>query len=373
MSFAPNPKPRIMDIDPYVPGESKAATSRIIKLAANENPLGPSPRAMEAFKTLAETLHRYPDGGSSNLRKAIGEVHNIEADRVVCGTGSDELITLLCKAFAGPGDEVLFSEFGFLMYPIAALAAGANPVKAPEPKRQTDLESMLDHVTNKTTIVFLANPNNPTGFLLSAGAVREFRRRLREDIILVLDSAYAEYVDEADYSDGIDIVNDYPNTIMLRTFSKIYGLSSLRVGWSYSSKAVADVLNRVRGVFNINTPGQVCAHAAIYDYPFVEKSRDLNTTMLAWSDKALKDLGFDVYPSGGNFLLFSTLPLAKSDESAVVMASELLSYLKDSGILLRTMKSYNLPDCVRMTIGQREDMEIVREEINKFLKSWKAA
>lgn len=372
MTFVPVPRPRIMDIAPYVPGESKAEAVRVIKLAANENPLGPSPKAMEAYSGLVQNLHRYPDGASVALRAGIAGRHGIDSARIVCGTGSDEIITLLCKAFAGPGDEVLYSEFGFLMYPIAALAAGAQPVKAPEPRRQTDLQSLLDHVTEKTKIVFLANPNNPTGYMLTAGDVRHFRRALPEHIILVLDSAYAEYVTDVDYSDGIDMVNDFPNVVMLRTFSKIYGLSSLRVGWSYSSLAIADILNRVRGVFNICTPAQVCAGAAIDDIDFVGQSISLNKEMLEWSSKTLENIGFEVYPSAANFLLFSTAPLARSVDSSYVMADELISFLKQAGILLRPTKSYNLPDCVRMTIGQRDDMEMVVLEMNRFLKSWRA-
>ncbi len=359
MAFIPKPLARIMEIEPYVPGESKASAGRVIKLAANENPLGPSPKAVEAYRGLAENLHRYPDGGAVNLRAALAQHHNIDAARIVCGTGSDEIITLLCKAFAGAGDEVLYSEFGFLMYPIAALAAGATPVKAPEAKRTTDLQALLDSVTDRTRLVFLANPNNPTGALVEREDLLTFRKLLREDIILVVDSAYAEYVTDSKYSDGKDLVEQFDNVVMLRTFSKVYGLSALRVGWSYSSLAIADILNRIRGVFNINTPGQVCAVAALQDREFIARSIENNTVMRQWMATELGAIGFHVYPSGGNFLLFSLGTPDKADAA--------LTFLKEKGILLRAMKAYSLPDCLRLTIGLEDDMQAVTDTLKEFL------
>lgn len=359
MSFVVKPQARILDIQPYVPGESKASAQKIIKLAANENPLGASPLAIEAYQALAQNLHRYPDGGAVALRQALAKFHNIDAGRIVCGTGSDEIITILCKAFAGPGDEVVYSEFGFLMYPIAALAAGANPVKAPEPKRSTDLQALIDAVTPKTKIVFLANPNNPTGALVERADLVTFRKLLREDILLVIDSAYAEYVTDSRYSDGKDLVEMFDNVVMLRTFSKAYGLSALRVGWSYSSAAIADILNRIRGVFNINTPGQVCAVAALNDQDFIRKSIDNNTTLRSAVTLELQRLDLHVYPSGGNFLLFS---LSSADKAASA-----LQYLKERGILLRGMNAYALPDCLRLTIGLESDMQAVTATLKEFL------
>lgn len=359
MVFRPIPQPRILDIEPYVPGESKASTDKVIRLAANENPFGTSALVQEAFVNLAQSLHRYPDGGSVNLRRALADFHHIDPSRIVCGTGSDEIITILCKAFSGQGDEVLYSEFGFLMYPLAALAAGATPVKAAEPNRATDLQSMLDAVTEKTKIVFLANPNNPTGYMLGRDEVISFREKLREDILLVIDSAYAEYVTDKNYTDGKDIVAQFENVIMLRTFSKAYGLSSLRVGWSYSSAYIADILNRVRGVFNINAPGQVCAAVALSDQGFIAKSVENNTKQRARVSEELKALGLHVYPSGGNFILFS---FGSSEK-----ASAALGFLKERGILLRGMVAYNLPDCIRMTIGTPEDMDAVLKAMKEFL------
>ena len=359
MSFVLKPQPRILEIDPYVPGESKATAAKIIKLAANENPLGASPQVVAAYKALADNLHRYPDGGAVALRAALADFHKIDASRIVCGTGSDEIITLLCKAFSGPGDEVLYSEFGFLMYPIAALAAGASPVKAPEVNRSTDLQALLECVTDKTKIVFLANPNNPTGSLVARDDLLTFRKLLREDILLVIDSAYAEYVTDSQYTDGKDLVDQFDNVVMLRTFSKAYGLSALRVGWSYSSVGIADILNRIRGVFNINTPGQVCAVAALADQDFIKASVANNTKMRAWVTAELREMGIHVYPSSANFVLFSL--------ETPERASTVLHFLKGRGILLRGMKAYALPDCLRLTIGLESDMQAVVSTLKEYM------
>jgi histidinol-phosphate aminotransferase len=363
MTFRPVPQPGILEIEPYVPGASKSSTfaGNLIRLAANESPFGASPHAIAAYKALSGDLHRYPDGGSVALREALAQFHGIEADRIVCGTGSDEIITLICRAFAGVGDEVLYGEFGFLMYPIAALACGATPVKAPEVRRATDLQSLLDHVTPKTKIVFLANPNNPTGSLVHRIDLQLFRQMLRQDIILVVDSAYAEYVTNTDYTDGKDMVQAHDNVIMLRTFSKVYGLSALRVGWSYSSAYIADILNRVRGVFNINSAAQACAVAALADQDFIATSIQSNWVQRQVAADALTKMGIKVYPGAGNFLLMS---FGTSERAAYV-----LNGLKDQGILLRGMTAYNLPDCIRMTIGRAEDMPTVLKAIEALAAS----
>lgn len=355
----PVPRPRILDIEPYVPGESAAPSgARLIRLAANENPFGTSEKVREAFRSLADGLHRYPDGGSVLLRRKLAAFHRLEENRIVCGTGSDELISLLCRAFTGPGDEVVYSEFGFLMYPLAALSCGATPVKARETERRTDFDALLAAVTAKTRLVFLANPNNPTGCLVKRSEIRAFRERLREDILLVVDAAYAEYVTDDDCSDGSDLVREFDNVVMLRTFSKVYGLSSLRVGWSYSSEFVAGILNRVRGVFNINTAGQVCAAAALDDQDFIRASVESNSRERHEACEALARLGYTVYPSGGNFILFS---LGSEDRAGTMLRS-----LKEQGILLRGMTAYHLPDCLRMTVGTPEDMTEVLAMIEKL-------
>ncbi|MGH6932506.1 MAG: pyridoxal phosphate-dependent aminotransferase, partial [Dongiaceae bacterium] len=261
-----NPRPGIMDIAPYRGGESRLdGHAKVIKLASNENPLGPSPRAIAAYRELAAELHRYPDGGADALRQAIADHHGLEAAQIVCGAGSDELITLLVRGYAGPGDEVLYSQYGFLMYALAAKTVGAVPVGAPEPELRTDVDALLGLITPRTRLLFLANPNNPTGCLLPSAEVLRLHAGLPKDVLLVLDSAYAEYVGGEDYQDGARLVRASDNVVMLRTFSKIHCLAALRIGWAYGPPAVADVLNRVRNPFNVNAPAQAAALAALTD------------------------------------------------------------------------------------------------------------
>ena len=237
-----------MSISPYVPGRSSVNDQQnTIRLAANESAFGASPRAVKAYETLGSSLHRYPDGGANNLREALGALHGIDPASIVCGAGSDEILQLLAKSYAGPGDEVLYSKHGFLVYELAARAAGATPVAAPETNYRSNVDALLAHVTEKTRILFLANPNNPTGSYLSQGELRKLWGGLPENILLVIDAAYAEYVTAMDYESGAELVGRSRNVVMTRTFSKIYGLASLRLGWCYASEEVIDVINRLRG------------------------------------------------------------------------------------------------------------------------------
>lgn len=359
MSIKPNP--RILDIEPYIPGASKADAARIIKLSSNENPHGASPKAVEACKAVAENMHRYPESSSLELRHALAVKHGVDAGRIVCGTGSDELIALICRAYCGQGDEVLYTEHGFLMYPIAALAAGANPVKAREPDRQTDLDRLLAAVTDKTKIIFIANPNNPTGSLVKRGALEKFHNKLRKDILLVLDSAYAEFVEEENYTDGQDMVDKHENVIMLRTFSKLYGLGGMRVGWSYSSPEIADVLNRIRGIFNVPIVAQAAALAALNDKDYIAQSLKTNSEQKKWITEHFIELGVHVYPGEGNFILFT---MGHAEKAAAC-----LTFLKSRGILMRGMTSYGLADCIRMTIGLAEDMQEVVKAMKEFISA----
>ncbi|MCH7865862.1 MAG: aminotransferase class I/II-fold pyridoxal phosphate-dependent enzyme, partial [Proteobacteria bacterium] len=286
----PNPRPGIMDIDPYVGGESSLAGREqedLVKLSSNEGAFGPSPKAVTAYNETAAELHRYPDGSCGALRQAIGSLHGMEAAHIVCGAGSDELIGLLCQAYAGPGDEVLYSEHGFLMYPIAAKAAGATPVWAPEKDLTADVDALLARVNDHTRLLFLANPNNPTGSYLPGDELWRLRRGLNQDVILVIDAAYAEYVTHEDYSPGIDLVDGGDNVVMTRTFSKIYGLGGARLGWAYCPAAVADVLNRMRGPFNVSAPAMAAGLAALGDVTFTDKARAHNQTWLAWTREKL--------------------------------------------------------------------------------------
>ena len=355
----PQPRPGIMDIAPYKGGDWQlSGHQRVIRLASNEGALGPSPQAVRAYRDLAGDLHRYPDGAHAALRAAIAAQHGLPAENIVCGAGSDELIGLLVRAYAGPGDEVLHSQYGFLMYAIAAKGAGATPVAAPERDCTADVGAMLDRVTARTRLVFLANPNNPTGSLLPAAAVRRLHAGLPKEVLLVIDSAYAEYVGEADYEDGSALVAAHDNVVMLRTFSKIYGLAALRLGWAFCPPAVADVLNRLRGPFNTNAPAQAAALAALADRAHVAAAKAHNDKWLPWFRERVTAAGFTALPSAGNFVLVRFGGAPAADAAA--------TFLNSRGILPRQMGPYGLGDCLRITIGTADEMPIVAEALAAF-------
>lgn len=360
----PTPKPGVMQIEPYKPGKSKASgsTSQIIKLSSNENTLGPSPKAIAAYKAHADQLYRYPDGAATMLREAIGQVHDIPADNIVCGAGSDELIGLLIQAYAGIGDEVLYSEFGFLMYKIYALGKGATPVTAPEKRFTANVDALLAQVTERTRILFIANPNNPTGTYLPATELKRLRDGLPEQVILAIDGAYTEYVDKADYSSGRELVEAGNNTVMLRTFSKIYGLSSLRLGWGYFPAPIADAMNRVRGPFNVSGAAIAAGTAAMEDVDYTQKMRDHNTKWLAWTRKEIEALGLTVYPSIANFIMIRFPDSGKT-------SAEANKFLMEKGIILREIAAYGLPDCLRMTIGTEEENRAAVDALTAFMQS----
>ena len=354
------PRPGIENISPYVPGESKLAdVARIIKLASNEGPFGPSKKAIEAMADATKTMHRYPDGSASELRQAIAKRFGLDADRIVCGAGSDEIISLLCYAYAGPGDEVLYSQHGFLMYPISAHAAGATPVKAPETDLKTDVDAMLDAVTDKTRIVFIANPNNPTGTYLTRSEVARLRTGLPEDVLLVIDAAYAEFVNRNDYTSGAEFVDAGQNTVMTRTFSKMFALGGLRVGWGYFPTEIADVLNRVRGPFNVSSVGQAAAIASLDDLDFQETAYAHNLHWVAKAEAALKGLGLTTTKSVGNFILVRFETDAKAEACD--------AHLRERGILVRRMGGYGLPDSLRVSIGAADEMESFLDAMTAFM------
>lgn len=351
MSDSPlRPQPGILDIAPYVGGESSADNAQhpVLRLASNENPRGCSPQAISAFGEQARDLHRYPDGQAHALRRAIAAAEGLDENRLVCGAGSDELIALLIQAYAGVGDEVLSSAHSFLMYPIGALSNGAHPRRAPEKNFCTDVDSLLDAVTARTKIVFVANPNNPTGALLNERELRRLHRGLRDDILLVVDAAYAEYVTAPDYIAGAELVSENNNVVMTRTFSKIHGLAGLRLGWAFCPAAVADVLNRIRGPFNVSFPAQAAGIAALHDHAFIAASRAHNAAGKDWLSAELSKRDFRVYPSAGNFILV--------DCHSTAGATATVAGLKKQGILIRAMGAYDLPHCIRITIGRQQDM-----------------
>ena len=359
---APEPKAGIMDIAPYKGGDSALeGKEEVIKLSSNETPLGPSPRAIEAFRASAANLHLYPDGGANALREAIAAAHDLPVGQIVCGNGSDELISLLCSAYAGEGDEVLYSEHGFLMYRISALGAGATPVTAAEDNLRASVDNLLAAVSDATRIVFIANPNNPTGSYLSGEELARLRAGLPENVLLVIDAAYAEYVGAPDYSSGAELVARSDNTIMLRTFSKIYGLAALRVGWGYASEAIIDVLQRVRGPFNVNAAAQAAATAAVGDREHLQAAIDHNDRWLPWLHQQIGGLGLEAPPSVGNFLL-----IRFPGGAAQAAAAE--RWLHEHGIILRAMGGYGLGDCLRMTVGTEEENRAVIAALASFLK-----
>ncbi|MEO1282897.1 MAG: histidinol-phosphate transaminase, partial [Pseudomonadota bacterium] len=349
----PAPQPGILEIDPYIPGASHLPSGRTpIKLSSNETPLGPSPAALQAYRDAADALERYPDGQATKLREAIAQVHGLKADQIICGAGSDELLNLLAAAYLGPGDEAIYSEHGFLVYRIAILANGATPVIAPEIDLTTDVDAILARVTPKTRMVFIANPNNPTGSVLPAAEVERLRAGLPDDIILVLDGAYAEYVEGDDYTDGAELV-ERTNTVMTRTFSKIHGLAALRLGWAYAPPPMIDVMNRIRGPFNVGSPALAAGEAAVRDTAHVESAILHNSKWLPRLTEEITRLGLTVTPSVANFVLIHVPNrLGRS-------AADLDAYLKSQAILLRRVTGYGFPDALRMSIGTDQENETV--------------
>jgi histidinol-phosphate aminotransferase len=309
----PTPKPGILDIEAYVPGESKLPGGVVpIKLSSNETPLGASPAAVAAYREACGALERYPDGQATQLRQAIGRRYGLDPARIVCGAGSDELLALLAHAYLGPGDEAIYTEHGFLVYRIAILSNGATPVVAPERDLTTDVDAILARVTPRTKMVFLANPNNPTGTYVGIEAVRRLRASLPGHVVLVLDGAYAEYVRANDYEAGIELVATTGNTVMTRTFSKIYGLAALRLGWAYAPPAIADVLNRMRGPFNVSEPAIRAGIAAMDDIAHIDMAAAHNDRWLPWLTDEIGKLGIAVTPSVANFLLMHFPPASAS-------------------------------------------------------------
>ena len=351
MSVTPSPRPGILQIAPYVGGQAKlAGHGEVLKLSSNENPLGPGPAALAAWRAQIAgnaglSLHRYPDSSHARLRAAIGKAHGLDGERVICGVGSDEIITLLCQAYAGPGDEVLYSEHGFLMYRISALAAGATPVAAPERDRCADIDALLAAANERTKLVFLANPNNPTGTMLPEGELQRLAEGLPASAILVLDGAYAEYVEG--YDGGAALVEARSDVVMTRTFSKIHGLGGLRVGWGYGPAGVIGMLNRIRPPFNLSDLQQEIAIAALEDEAHVARSRAENALARDWLTAALRDLGLAVDDSHGNFVL------ARYASPEAAMAADAAA--REAGIILRRVEGYGFPEGLRITVGTMED------------------
>ena len=357
----PRPRPGILDIAPYVPGKSGAKGAKVYKLSSNESPLGASSGAIAAFSATAGALELYPDGSATKLREAISSRYGLNPDAIVCGAGSDELLQLLAHAYLGPGDEAIYSEFGFLVYPIAIKSNGATAVVAPEKNHTADVDAILERVTERTRMVFLANPNNPTGTHLPFSEVKRLHAGLPRDVLLVLDAAYAEYVRRNDYESGIELVSTSNNVVMTRTFSKIHGLAALRLGWAYCPLHVADVLNRIRGPFNVSAPAIAAGVAAMADQAFVETAVAHNEIWLPWLTEEITKLGLKVTPSVGNFLLIH-FPADAAHNAAAADA-----YLSENGFVLRRMDAYGLPGALRLTVGTEEANRALAAVLRDFL------
>jgi histidinol-phosphate aminotransferase len=358
---APQPKPGILDIAAYVGGKSSAAGfAEPLKLSSNENILGSSDAARRAFVATAGKLHLYPDGHANGLRAALAQRFDLEPERLIFGCGSDEIFTLLCQVYCEPGDNVVQGQYGFLAYRIAAWAAQAEVRFAPEPDYRVDVDAILARVDARTRIIFLANPANPTGTWLPRAEIRRLHAALPPRVVLVLDGAYAEFADDADYDDGLALARSAPNVIMSRTFSKIHGLAALRVGWAYGAEAMIAAMERIRAPFNINLPAQAAATAALGDEAFIARSQALVAAQRPRLEAGLKRLGLAVPPSLGNFVmaLFPTGPAAAEAEAA----------LAGRGILVRGLGGYQIPNGLRITVGEAEHMDAVLDGLAALLR-----
>ena len=359
----PVPKPGVRSIAPYVPGKAHAAGGETrFKLSSNETPLGPSAAAVEAYREAAAHLELYPDGAATALRQAIADTYGLDAERIICGAGSDEVLQMLTHTFVGPGDETVMSEYGFLVYPIATQAVGATCIVAKDaPGYTVSVDNMLAAVTERTRMVFLANPNNPTGTYIPISEVRRLHAGLPGNVVLVLDAAYCEYVRRNDYEAGIELASEAENVILTRTFSKIHGLAGLRIGWGYGPRAIIEAMNRIRGPFNLSAPAIAAGVAAIRDRAHVASAADHNTRWLSFLTGELEKLGLTVTPSVGNFILVHF----PADAAKGADAADL--HLQKNGIIVRKVGNYGLPDALRITIGTEEANRAVVAALTDFL------
>jgi len=361
----PAPKEWILGISPYVPGKAAADDGRpLIKLSANENPLGTGEAARAALVAATADLATYPDPGAAKMREAIAAVHGLDPARVIYGTGSDELLHIAASAYAGPGDEVLYVHYGFSVYDIAARRVGATPVIAPDKDYATDVDALLACVTEKTKVVFLANPNNPTGTMTPREEIARLHAALRPDILFVLDQAYAEYLDADDDDGGMELAKTAANVLVTRTFSKVYGLAAERIGWGYASAEIIDALHRIRAPFNVTTAGQAAAIAAVKDQAWVEASRTHNRQWRQWlADEvaALSNHGLRAVPSKANFLLILF--------NGKLTAEAAMKGLWDEGFATRWLPGQGLPNGLRITIGTEEQVRAVAGKLRAMAEA----
>ena len=352
-------KKNINSVIKYEAGISKLADrKKVVKLSSNEGAFGTSTKVKKILKKFENKIFRYPDPESKKLKEIISKKHNLNKNNIICGNGSDEILTTIAKIFSGPGDEILYSEYGFLMYPIASQLAGAKGVKVKDINYRNSLKNFFKAITKKTKVIFIANPNNPTGTYLTKTELNEFILKLPKRILLVIDAAYAEYITKKDYTSGKDLVQKNNNVIMTRTFSKIYGLAGLRLGWAYCPRHIADIFNKVRQPFNINLAAMKAGIAALNDKNFYIKSIKHNTYYLNWLTSEIIKLGLIPIPSTTNFIL------VKFPSKGKYSANNVNSYLLSKGIIVRKVDNYGLKDFLRISIGRKNELI----ELIKFLK-----
>ncbi len=359
----PVPNPGVLDIAPYTPGKSPVPEPgrKVFTLSANENPFGPSPKAIEAYRNAAGHLEDYPEGTARVLREAVGRAFGLDPARIICGAGSDEILNLLAHTYLSPGDEAISTAHGFLVYPIATMANGGKNVVVPETNYTADVDAILKAVSPRTKLVWLGNPNNPTGTYLPFNEVNRLRAGLPAHVLLVLDGAYADYVSRNDYEMGIELVSTTENTVMTHTFSKIHGLAALRVGWMFGPKHIVDAVNRIRGPFNVSTPAMRAAVAAIEDTVYQQTCKLHTEKWRNWLTEELPKLGLKVTPSVTNFVLIH-FPTEKGRTAA-----EADVFLTRRGLVLRALNNYHLPDALRMTIGTEEANRLVVDALREFM------
>lgn len=363
----PTPRDGILAIDAYVPGKSAApGAQRVFKLSANETPLGPSPHAIEAARAAIFDMANYPDGGAVKLREAIAATHGLDPARVICGAGSDNILELLAIAYVGPGDEGIYSEYGFLEYKIVIRAAGGLPVIAAETDYAASVDAILACVTAKTKIVFIANPNNPTGSYLPHREMLRLREKLPEHVLLVIDAAYAEYVTAQDYDAGLALAGSSDNVVVTRTFSKIYGLAGLRLGWGYGPAPVIDALNRIRSPFNVNSPASAAGIAALADRAHLQAAIDHNSRWLPWLAKEIGALGLETLPSVANFLAI------RFPQQRGLTAQDADRFLTGQGLILRAVAAYGMPQFLRLSVGAEEANHRVVAALSDFMQELRA-
>ncbi len=359
----PQPRSSMLELPEYVPGERNLkGIDDPIKLSSNESALGPSPQALKAYADASAQLHRYPDPDQNELRDAISALHNLKVTQLFCGNGSAELIQMLIHAYVGSGDEVLLSEYGFPLYKIFALSQGANVVSAPEDECLTNVEELLNRVTPKTRLVALANPNNPTGTYLSGNEVRRLHENLPNNVLLLLDEAYAEYVTAEDFESGLTWAVETENVVVTRTFSKLFGLASMRIGWMFVPCKVFEILQRIRITFNANGPAMVTAVAALHDFEYTQHVQQHNHL---WREKMtieLKSYGLKVFPSMANFLLIQFPDDSEANSEAAATA------LMRNGIIPRPFSTGSPSNCLRITIGKSQENQGVMDTLSKLMQ-----